>query len=295
MFPPAAVPPTARFGGGAERISNKVDILKSRSVGSWWLSYWRTEHASGDSIFSRSRDGRVPSGWGCGYFFAYSDGEHGRAAPPIRPTEGKLVSAKERRDCRLLWKHPYGAPIQLAQAASEITSGPPRGGLGLRSFDSSSFGSSPFGPSQIGRMRFPRSRVPAACNRKCTNGFPWLHPGGRPCYEDIDRHAALAGYLKSRLQLHGDQKIAWRKTEQSSEPVIDKMRKVCAQLPTRMTGPPTFPEALDFLAERLSARAELLRSLREPMRDLYESLSPDRRAALIPFPVPGHAALKMVP
>jgi hypothetical protein len=106
------------------------------------------------------------------------------------------------------------------------------------------------------------------------------------CEEDIDGHAAFAGYLKSRLRLHGDQKIAWQKMEHSSEPAIDKMREVCAQLPTRMTAPPTFPEALDFLEKQLSARAELLQSLREPLRDLYESLSPDQRAALI-LPPPG--------
>jgi hypothetical protein len=169
----------------------------------------------------------------------------------------------------------FPARIQLAQAAGEMPGSPPPGVFGLSPLDPDLFG--PHAPHTLAD-----SGMPPAMHRP----FPLTASPRMACEEDIDGHAAFAGYLKSRLRLHGDQKIAWQKMEQSSEPAIDKMREVCAQLPTRMTAPPTFPEALDFLEKQLSARAELLRSLREPLRDLYKSLSPDQRAALIP-PPPG--------
>jgi hypothetical protein len=102
------------------------------------------------------------------------------------------------------------------------------------------------------------------------------------CEEAINRHMALAGYLKGKLRLQGSQKDAWQKIEQAADPAVDKMRDLCAQLPSQMSGPPTLPDGIDLAEKQLAARGEFLRAIREPVRALYETLSPDQRAALNP-------------
>jgi hypothetical protein len=162
---------------------------------------------------------------------------------------------------------------RLAQAAGPLPGGP------------DPFHSSPAGPEPVapGPFELPHPGMPPFMG----GAFP-LHGAPRlSCEEAIDRHAAMAGYVKSRLRLNADQKVTWQKIEQAAEPAIDKMRDICAQLPSRMIGPPAVPEAIDFLEKELSARVELLRAVREPIRALYDGLSADQRAALaIPDPRP---------
>jgi hypothetical protein len=164
---------------------------------------------------------------------------------------------------------------RLAQAAGPLPGGP------------DPFHSSPAGPEPVaplpGPFELPHPGMPPFMG----GAFPRHGSPRLSCEEAIDRHAAMAGYVKSRLRLNADQKVTWQKIEQAAEPAIDKMRDICAQLPSRMIGPPAVPEAIDFLEKELSARVELLRAVREPIRALYDGLSADQRAALaIPDPRP---------
>ncbi len=107
------------------------------------------------------------------------------------------------------------------------------------------------------------------------------------CEESINRRAALAGYLKSKLRLDQKQKDAWQRLEQAVEPAIEKFWTACEQLPIEISVPPLLPDAVDMMQRQLSAEAELLQALREPLRALYETLSPEQRSALVPPPPPG--------
>jgi len=51
-----------------------------------------------------------------------------------------------------------------------------------------------------------------------------------------------------------------------------------------MAGPPATPDMLDFVEKQFSARAAVLRAIREPVRVLYDSLSPEQRAMLQSWP-----------
>jgi LTXXQ motif family protein len=138
---------------------------------------------------------------------------------------------------------------------------------------------------------------PGGARRPGLPGLPgpsgFAHPPGLPpppriaCEEDIDRLMALTGYLKSKMRLQGDQKIAWQKVEQKAEPSIEKMRDLCGRLPSQPAEPPGLLERIDFAEKQMTARVELLRAIAEPLQALYESLTPDQRALLaIARPMP---------
>lgn len=174
----------------------------------------------------------------------------------------------------------YGSTlVQLAQAARPQ---PPQG-EGLRP---------PGGPDESGPPPFHRMMGPAAA---FFGPPPFLMPGPRGpmpftragCEEGINRQAAMAGYIKSKLNLQGNQKDAWRKIEEAAESAVAKLRQVCAQLPVNAGPPPAAPDMIDFAAKRAAARAEFLQAVSGPVRALYDTLTPDQRAALVP-PMPPH-------
>ena len=106
------------------------------------------------------------------------------------------------------------------------------------------------------------------------------------CEEDIDRHAAQAGYLKSKLRLAGAQKEAWQKIEQAAEPVVEKMQKACASLPGQPGEPPNFATMIAMADQQLSLRAEYVHAIAAPARALYDMLSPQQRSVLDRPPPP---------
>jgi LTXXQ motif family protein len=115
----------------------------------------------------------------------------------------------------------------------------------------------------------------------------WIESPQAECEENVDRYAAIAGYLKSKFRLQGSQKQAWQKIEEAAEPALEFIHELCAPLPDRMARPPAAPDMLDFVEQQLSARAAFLRAIRDPVRAFYDSLSPEQRAVLQPPPPVG--------
>ena len=74
----------------------------------------------------------------------------------------------------------------------------------------------------------------------------WIESPQAECEENVDRYAAIAGYLKSKFRLQGSQKQAWQKIEEAAEPALESIHELCAPLPDRMAGPPAAPDMLDF-------------------------------------------------
>jgi LTXXQ motif family protein len=102
------------------------------------------------------------------------------------------------------------------------------------------------------------------------------------CEEDIDRHVALAAYMRSKLRLQGAQTEAWRRIEDAAVPALEALRSLCGEFPDPRASDRPIVEAISYGEKRLVAAAALLRAIREPARALYEMLSPDQRAALAP-------------
>jgi hypothetical protein len=177
-------------------------------------------------------------------------------------------------DEALVQNEDYGTTlVQLAQAVRPPPPGDDHGPAGTPDGDRASpfhhtMGppAGPFGPPPF--MRHHR-RGPVPLTRA-------------GCEEDINRHAGIAGYIKSKLNLQGNQKDAWRKIEEAAEPAVAKLRAVCAQLPVDAVPPPALPDRIEFAAKQTAARAEFLQAVSGPVRALYDTLSPDQRAALIP-------------
>jgi len=141
------------------------------------------------------------------------------------------------------------------------------------------------GVGGFGRMAHPSAGIDPIAVLGRPPHLPLPSPR-RACEEDIDRHAALAGYLRSKLRLQGMQMEAWQKIELAALPAIEALRRVCAELPDRGVAMPSMPDAFDHAERRLAATAEFLRTIREPLRALYDTLSPDQRAVLEPPPPP---------
>lgn len=126
--------------------------------------------------------------------------------------------------------------------------------------------------------------------------FPGHEPGlpGRSppaprsrCLEDINRHMAIYGYIRSKLQLTENQKAAAKAVDDALQSAVGKLQAVCQTLPNDMGPPPGLMERADFMEKQLSARLDLLHALKAPMQDLLGQLSPDQRAVLDappPFP-----------
>ena len=108
----------------------------------------------------------------------------------------------------------------------------------------------------------------------------------RACGETIDRAAGMAGYLKSKLNMDGPQKEAWAKIEQAAEPVVVKMRQICATLPDEPDAPPNFPAVITLADRQFAVRAEFVRAILGPAKALYDMLSPEQRAILDRPPPP---------
>lgn len=169
----------------------------------------------------------------------------------------------------------YGtALIQLAQAARpqppEVAGRMPSPDEGMRQMPAGPMreDGEPFGPPPMARHR------------------PGLLPPTRAaCEERMAHHAAMVGYVRSKLQLQGAQKDAWRKIEDAADPAVAKLHQICAQLPVQPGPPPALPDAIEFASKQAAARAELLQAVSGPVRALYDTLSPDQKAALVP-PLP---------
>lgn len=112
-----------------------------------------------------------------------------------------------------------------------------------------------------------------------------MPPTRAACEERMAHHAAMVGYVRSKLQLQGTQIEAWRKIEDAAEPAVTKLHQTCALLPVQPGPPPALPDAIEFAAKQAAARAELLQAVSSPMRALYDTLSPDQKAAIVP-PMP---------
>jgi hypothetical protein len=109
-------------------------------------------------------------------------------------------------------------------------------------------------------------------------------PSRNACEERVNRLMAVTAYLKSKMHLQAEQKIAWQKIEQAAEPNLDKIRDLCGQLPSQPAQPPSVLELVDFGAKHMAARAELLHAIQAPLQALYETLTPDQRAILVVAP-----------
>jgi hypothetical protein len=154
--------------------------------------------------------------------------------------------------------------VEFAQAGDGPFS-PPMGGLGG---GMGAFARRPHPPVPFDSMGLPPPRFAASPRQGCE--------------EEIDRRAAVAGYLKSRLRLQEAQREAWQKIETAAAPAIETLRALCAELPEYRMAHPSMPEGLDHAEKRMVATAELLHAIREPLRALYATLSPDQRAEIEP-------------
>ncbi len=165
------------------------------------------------------------------------------------------------------------APVQFAQAMDRLLNCPGAGAPG-------GF------PTQFGLPPVPHLPGPP----DPPGAFGFARPAGPPpsprvgCEEDIDRLMGLTGYLKSKMQLQGDQKAAWQKVEQAATPGVEKVRELCGRLPSQPAPPPNLLDRIDFAEMQMTARVELLRAVHEPLQALYDTLLPDQRALLVIIP-----------
>lgn len=189
-------------------------------------------------------------------------------APPPAKDQARLPS-----NAAVMSRRDYGADlIQLAQA--------------IRPQAPEDIGLLPPPDRGTGPMR--PDLEPFAPPQKVTRRPGPMPPNRASCEETIDRHAAMAGYIKSKLQLQGAQKEAWRKIEEAAEPAVTKLHQICTLLPLHVGPPPALPDVLEFAAKQTAARAEFLQAVAGPARALYDTLSPDQRAALMPPSPPPH-------
>jgi hypothetical protein len=103
------------------------------------------------------------------------------------------------------------------------------------------------------------------------------------CEEEINRGAALAGYLKSKLRLHPNQREAWEKFERAADSALEKLHAACEHLPIEVHAQPSLSNWVDLIDEQLSSRIEFVRSVREPLGALADTLSPEQRETLQPL------------
>jgi hypothetical protein len=141
----------------------------------------------------------------------------------------------------------------------------------------------PPAPDAFGRMSHPPSGIDSMGPPAPTRPEPSPR---QACEEDIALRAAVAGYLVAKMRLQGAQKEAWHNVINAATPAVEVLYGLCAELPELITAQPSVPDAMSYAQKRLSAAAEFLRVIREPFRALYETLSADQRAALVPPPPP---------
>jgi LTXXQ motif family protein len=193
------------------------------------------------------------------------------AAFRVRAANAANMSSQGKDQARL-----EPALIQLAQA------GP---GHGPHPFDAGAGMGLGMGPS-MGPDGPPPPRGLAGLFGMSWAGRPWPFGDGTPpsprqlCEEHINFGSARVAYLKAKLRLQGNQKDAWQKLEQAAEPTVERMREACAQLPAQMGGAGNLPERIDLMARQLAVRVEFLQAIREPLRAVYDTLTPDQRTVL---------------
>ena len=110
------------------------------------------------------------------------------------------------------------------------------------------------------------------------------------CEDRINSEAAMVGYLVSKLRLQPNQRDAWQKLENAAQAAIEKLHVACESLPIEASAPAPLPDMMDIVEAEMSARVELLRATREPLRALFATLTPEQRRTLqppIPPPPPG--------
>jgi hypothetical protein len=191
-------------------------------------------------------------------------------AAGLRADDGSgatAISYREKNDSRL---ESDAAPtndkaaslVRLAQAEPLFGEHPP--------------GRPPFGPPPGEFMPFGRPIMPGA---RLKMGPPSTRSA---CHDRLNRHAAVVGYLKSKLRLRDAQKDAWRKLEDAAQPSIEKLQELCDRLPVEATAPPDPPDMLDRIEEELTAHIALLHAIRDPLRALYATLTPEQKSVLRP-------------
>jgi len=135
-----------------------------------------------------------------------------------------------------------------------------------------------------GRMELPPfpGHGPGLPGRSPPKFAPRAH-----CLEDIDRHMAIYGYIRSKLQLTENQRGAAKAVDDALQSSVARLQVLCQTLPNDMVPPPGLMEAADFMEKQLSAKLDLLNAVKAPMQDLLAQLSPDQRAVLdAPPPLP---------
>ena len=105
------------------------------------------------------------------------------------------------------------------------------------------------------------------------------------CLEDINRQMAGYAHTRSRLQLNDSQKAGWRSIDDALDVSTEKLRVICETLPNEIVGPPGIIEGSDFLERLLTARLEMVRSLKAPLQQLIGQITPDQRASLDAAPL----------
>ena len=100
------------------------------------------------------------------------------------------------------------------------------------------------------------------------------------CLEDINRHMAVYGYVRSKLQITENQQAAAKAVDDALQSSVGKLQALCQTLPNEPAPPPGLMQRADLLERQLAARLDLLRTLKAPMQDLIAQLSPDQRAVL---------------
>jgi len=97
----------------------------------------------------------------------------------------------------------------------------------------------------------------------------------------------MVGYFKSKLRLQPNQRDAWQTLENAAQPAIEKLHVACERLPVAASAPAPLPDMMDMVEADMSARVELLRATREPLRALFATLTPEQRLAAQPL-LPPH-------
>lgn len=120
---------------------------------------------------------------------------------------------------------------------------------------------------------------------------PRMAPEGAPpdigrtvCEEKAHFTSAFIGYIKSKLRLEGTQREAWARLEQAADAGIEKLRAACDLLPVDADTPRNVLEVLDVIVRQNTADLEFLAGLREPLRALYDVLTPKQQRLLLPPP-----------
>lgn len=165
--------------------------------------------------------------------------------------------------------------IELAQASRQPDLAPPAIRTAQAFMPPPAFGYSP-GPHGAFGPFFP----PAV-----------MGPPPRPltrsvCEDRINSEAAMVGYLKSKLRLQPNQREAWQTLENAAQPAVEKLHAACESLPIEASAPAPLPDMIAMVEVDMSARVELLRATREPLRALFATLTPEQRMAAQPFPPP---------